>query len=442
MNNSVIITIFGATGDLVKKKIIPALYILFTEDKLPKNLKVIGFARRDFTGEKYNEFINESLKKILNVENADEAFYKLFDYVQGDLDNDEAYSRLNDLLLEYDNMCGEKCTKLFYFSIQPSFYETVAENIAKFNMHIDQFRLLIEKPYGNDEKSAQELDAKLKKYFNEDQLYRIDHYLHKKIVRQILDFRFSNSIIKSVWNPNEIKKVVISTKEDFGAEGRGEFYDWLGALKDVGQNHVLAIASLILMDEAKDESGTDFIKRRAEALSTLKKLSSDEEIKENTFRAQYFGYRDIENVKPESKTETYFKIRIKSEKSGWEKVPFILEAGKKLNQHLKEVKVYFETNVIFFEFHPEDRICIGIHTNEEEETCLYKMQHEAGKFQYVEEYALVLEESMQGKKNYFVSIEEVLAQWALVDPIINAWKRDVVPLKMYEQGITPKSNIN
>ncbi len=442
MEDSVILTIFGATGDLVRKKIIPALYTLYEEEKLPSKIKILGFARRDFTGGKYNNFINESLHKILKVDDPNPGFYDLFEYVQGDLDNDEGFKKLEEAIKKHDEICRENCVKLFYYSIQQSFYEPVTEQIAKFDMPKDNFRLLIEKPYGHDTQSASELDQKMKHHFEEDQLYRIDHYMHKKIVRQILDFRFENSIIKSVWKPSEINKVVISTKEDFGAEGRGAFYDALGALKDVGQNHLLAIASLILMEEFKDESSEHFIERRAKALQSFKPFENDEQIKENTFRAQYQGYKEIENVDPDSTRETYFKVKLFSSKEGWGEIPFILEAGKKLDKHMKEVKVYFETNVIFFEFHPNDQICIGLHSNEEKETCLYKMENESRKYQYVSEYALVIEEAIQGKRDFFVSINEVLAQWSIVDSIEDGWMRDLVPLVEYEQGTTPRSDIN
>ena len=439
MNASTILTIFGATGDLVRKKIIPALYILFQKGQLPKNIKVLGFARRDFSGNKYNEFIKESLSKVLKISDIDSRFYEIFEYVQGNLDNEDDYSKLKDAINSYNKFCGEDCVKLFYFSIQPHFYKVVAERIAKFE--INKARLLIEKPYGNSEKSALELDKNIKKYFNESQIYRIDHYLHKKIIRQILDFRFNNSIIKSSWNPNEIKKVVISTKEDFGVEDRGDFYEGLGALKDVGQNHLLTIASLILMNNYKKQDSQSFIQERVKALKSLKQINNDEGLKQNTYRAQYKGYREIKDVNNKSNIETYFKVRVYSKKEGWENIPFILEAGKKLDKHFKEIKVYFETNLIFFEFYPEDKICIGIYSNKEKEVCLYKMEHKSGNFQYVGEYASIIRESIRGAQDYFLSIDEIVAQWKIIDRVIKGWEQDIVPLEFYSQGTTPKSNI-
>ncbi|MCA9380985.1 hypothetical protein KC678_01865 [Candidatus Dojkabacteria bacterium] len=441
MTNSSVLTIFGATGDLVRKKILPSLYSLYKSKELPENLKVVGYARRDFTGDKYNKFIDESLNKYLNIGTVDAKFYDLFEYVQGDLEEEAGYKKLEEVIKKYDTMCGENCIKLFYFSIQPSFYETVASKIAEFEFNNNGYRLLIEKPYGHDEQSAKNLDSRIKQYFSEDQIYRIDHYLHKKIVREIPEFRFGHSIIKSSWQPSEIKKIVISTKEDFGVEDRGAFYDALGTLRDVGQNHLLAIASLIIMDEYDLNKPEDFLEKRTEALKNIKILEEDEEIKNNTFRAQYEGYLNIENVEKDSKTETYFKARLFSSKEGWQEIPFILDAGKKLDEHKNVVKVYFETNVIFFEMYPNLEICIGKY-DENSEQCLMKMDTEMSEHQYVEEYASVIKESIEGKRDYFVCIDEVLHQWKIVDAIVKAWHNNVVPLETYKPGTTPESNIN
>ncbi|MCA9387217.1 hypothetical protein KC669_04250 [Candidatus Dojkabacteria bacterium] len=438
MTNSSILTIFGATGDLVVKKIIPALYVLFEKSQLPEQIKIVCFARRNFTNGKYNEFINELIHKILKKDKVDSKFHEMFEYVQGDLEDGESYKQLEEVIKRYDKICGKSCTKLFYFSVQPSFYENIAKRIADFDFNNEQYRLLIEKPYGRDYDSAVELDEKLKQYFTEEQIYRIDHYLHKKIVREIPRFRFENSIIKSVWNPSQIKKVVISTKEDFGVEDRGAFYDALGTLKDVGQNHLLAITSLILMDEFKDSM--DFLKMRSDALKTID-VPTEEEIKKNTFRAQYEGYKDIEDVKSDSNTETYFKAKLFSTKEGWKNIPFVLEAGKKLDEQKKEVKIYFETNVIFFEFYPSNQVCLGVHS-EDKEQCLLKMEDEMTDSQYVAEYTSVISEAIEGKSDYFVCIDEVLYQWKIVDAISNAWQKNIVPLESYMPGTTPETNIN
>jgi glucose-6-phosphate 1-dehydrogenase len=409
-----ILIVFGATGDLMAKKIIPAIYTLFKEHRLPDHFKVIGSARRDFSGEKFNELIAEKLKKYLKVENAPQAFFDLFIYHQGQLDDEATYQSLKSKLVEIDHSFGEETNKLFYYSISPDFYKVVTSNIAQMNLNKAKIRLIIEKPFGEDSQTAIELDHDIKKSFSEEQIFRIDHYLGKKILQDLLNLRIEKKL-----DTSNVKKISISTIEDFGAEDRGAFYEKYGALRDVGQNHLLEIFALVTMNL----DGDNVRESCAEAIKQLKILS-ESDVKQNTIRAQYEGYREIKDVAQDSQTETYFKIKAFTE-SG---IEVIIEAGKKLAETKSQIILEFDDYQILIDFKPNQSI-LKTYSDGRQEILVSLADSHA---QYVEEYAELLDEAIKGRQDNFISIDEVLAEWNFVDPIELAWKNNLIPLKFYE----------
>lgn len=424
MNNPTILTVFGATGDLMAKKIIPALYSLYEARQLPDKFRVVGFARRDFHGEKFCELIKEDLRKYLKINQVDNTFLELFTYVQGQLDDEIAYQELKTKLAELDEGFNMPSNKLFYYSVAPDFFEVITNNISKLNLNQEEIRLIIEKPFGSDEQSARELDETIKKSFNENNIFRIDHYLGKDILLKIMDFRFKEGKYESIWNNKHIKRIEITTLEDIGVENRGAFYDKLGALKDVGQNHLLEMAALLMMKKPGANDSESIRKARAEAISKL------ETTIKNTFRAQYKGYKDISEVQKDSSTETYFKINAISNDPSWQRVPIAFEAGKKLAITKKQIEVVFENFKIVFCLHPKQKI-VKINLDKSEEV-LYESTEV--KFEYVDEYALLINKAIKGEKEDFVSMDEVLAEWRFVDPIIKSWRENIVPLEIYESN--------
>ncbi|GIW66506.1 MAG: hypothetical protein KatS3mg095_0404 [Candidatus Parcubacteria bacterium] len=459
-NIPTIFIIFGATGDLSKKKIVPALFHLFKKNKLPKYFKIIGFGRRYWDNKNFQEYVLDILKahKDSPVKTCKE-FCLLFSYHQGLFENKENYFSLQTKLKAIDENWKICSNKLFYLAVPPKYYETILRNLKISGLtepcspEEGWSRILIEKPFGKDLKTAEKLDALLGKFFKEIQIYRIDHYLAKEMVQNILTFRFSNDIFEKIWNKDNIEKVEIRLLEKIGVEDRGAFYDGLGALRDVGQNHLLQILALLTMDNPIKFSADNIRNKRAEILKYLIPPSI-EEIKNFSYRAQYLGYRKIKDVKPKSNTETYFKIRAFLSHPRWQGVPFILESGKRLKEQIKEIIITFEhtkpclcppkekihyKNKLKIAIEPEEKITIAFYSKKpglefliQENDLSFLLRQKVKRIQYTEEYEKLLYDCIVGDQTLFVTTEEVKAMWQFIDPIIKTWNRNLVPLRFYQ----------
>lgn len=432
------IIIFGGTGDLAKKKLFKSLYNLYSKNLLPTNTKIIGFARRDLNTDSYREFVSEQLDTNLDLK---EEFLQCFYYFQGDLYQEESYKDLKTFLTELDSQNKICSSKLFYLSIRPELYEDVFDFIKKTNiLHtcIDNSsawsRLLIEKPFGANFEHAQKLDLQLSKITSEENIFRIDHYLAKEALENILIFRFKNKIFNSVWNKEFISKIHLRLFEKRTVEGRGEFYDQVGALRDVGQNHALQMLAIILMNQPEKLSGNLIRKEREKILQTLVL----DEINENTYkRGQYDTYKDhVQNS--ESKTETYFQIQLKSTSKGWSTVPFIIESGKSMSKDEASIQVDFvDGNTIFFELQPRPRIAISFHIKDSG----YDFKTSIKEFEFVDmhkdifvldAYEKILYQALVGDVTSFVSTSEVASQWKIIDSVLKNWEQ--VPLTIYKNN--------
>ncbi len=432
MSSPTILIIFGATGDLVHKKIIPSLYSLYKEKALPNVFKVIAFARRDFNDGKYNEIIKESLREYakvdLNTEDISE-FCNMFMYHHGDFDDLESYNSMVSKIHAMEKEWNDCSNKLFYLAVPPESYKNLLTHInssgaTRTCVKEGSFaRIIVEKPFGHDYKTALELNQLVTQLFSEEQIYRIDHYLGKHIVREIINFRQNHQEYEKIWNKENIIKVEIITLEDFGVEKRGDFYDPLGTLRDVGQNHLLTIAAMI----AQEINTNDLESERLKVLQNLKIFDNDE-TKKYTYRAQHKGYTQIKGVKPNSKTETYFKAIAYIENLRWKDVPFALEAGKSFKESIKQVIIHFKDRDLIFDLLTDE--IIEIKDNKKK---VYE-HGERPKLQYVGEYAVLLKEVIEGNEEFFPDFNEVAASWKFVDAIEDAWIKDVVPLNSYEIG--------
>lgn len=457
-NIPTVFIIFGATGDLMTKKIVPALFNLYINDKLPKLFRIIGFSRRDIDQGQFRKYVSDILKnqksrkhKISQIDD----FLNLISYKQGNFDTKDAYKSLAADLGIIDDGWNACSNKLFYLAVPPKFYRTIFEHLAESGLTIpcgpDEgwTRVLVEKPFGHDLKTAEALDLLLGQLFKEEQLYRIDHYLGKEMLQNILSFRFANSLFEGMWNNQHVKKIEVRLLEREGVEGRGPFYDGVGALRDVGQNHVLQMLSLVTMDRPKTFDSEDVRQKRAELFSYLKLLSQDE-IKTKTYRGQYKGYRQVEGVKPKSETETYFKVVTEIQNERWLGVPIILEGGKKLPAK-KEIIVTFRAlqnpsskireleNKVIFSLEPKEEIIVefwakkpGLKNELQKERLTYLFRDQRKRAQYIEEYEKLLLDCIIGNQLLFVSTEEVRHTWLFTDPIIQAWQNNLIPLEIYD----------
>lgn len=460
-NIPTILVVLGATGDLMRKKIIPALYHLYRSGALPEKFQVIAYSRRDLTDALYHQTVRQSLESYyrgeLAVENLDQ-FLALFSYQQGQFEELADYHALGERLGRLDKQWRICTNKLFYLSVPPAHYQVIFQHLKESGLtdpcgpEEGWTRVLVEKPFGDDLTTARQLDIKLAELFKEEQIYRIDHYLAKEMLQNILAFRFSNNLYEQSWSNQFIERIEIRLLEKLGVEDRGSFYDKVGALRDVGQNHLLQMLALITMEHPQSLDATAIRARRAEALDHLG-IMSPADVASKTFRAQYEGYKHISGVEPDSTTETYFRLETAIDSPRWRGVPITLEAGKRLGEAVKEIVITFKhpmpclcppdsghhyQNRIIMQLEPKEGIWVhfwakkpGFSLDMEERTFDFVLHGQSERSQYVAEYAKLLVDAIAGDQTLFVSTEEITRMWAAIDPIVQEWKKGSVPLAVY-----------
>ena len=454
-----IITIFGATGDLARTKIFPALYRLYERHQLPHSFTIIGITHRPYGDTDFRHFLESEVFKDEDVDKAVlEAFLQHAIFVSGEFEDKDAYRRVGKRIQDIENEIGLCPNKLFYLSVAPVFYETILRNLSDSDIASacndkEWSRILIEKPFGNDIASAQALDQLLGELFEERQIFRIDHYLAKESVQNLVTFRFSNPIFEPVWNKDYIKSVEIKMLERGGVEGRGKFYDGIGALRDVGQNHILQMLALVGMDECTDMNPDAIHEYRANVLKAIRPI---ENMAEQVTRGQYEGYRDVKGVEGDSHTETYFDITTYIDNERWEGVPFRMVSGKAMKEDDVEINITFRNdrsvsflpkehddqgeNVLTFQVRPRESVTLTLwvglpgvkeHTSKQIFSFLYEDLEDHEEI-HMGAYEKVLYSCIAGDSTVFPSTEEVMAAWRFITPIIENF--DTIPLKEYEIG--------
>lgn len=461
-----ILVIFGVTGDLSTKKILPSLWHLFRHDRLPGRLRIIGFSRREISDDEFRVSVHALIQKNGEANPSDAEigrFLSLFTYHSGTFEDATAFKTLAENITSIESAWGQCANKLFYLAVPPSSYQAILENLAHSQLNLPcggekgWSRLLVEKPFGVDLVSAQALESLLLKYFTEEQVFRIDHYLFKEIIQGIENFRFSNNLFEHSWDNTTIDRIDIRLHETLGVERRGSFYDSVGALRDVGQNHLLMMLAAVVMEYPPGMTAESIRNNRASLLASLAPWESETLIK-NTFRAQYRGYKDATGVRPDSVVETYFATKTELTGTRWKGVPLFMEAGKRLPEDRKEIVLTLKhpslchlceigphrPNQIIFRLAPNDEIVIHFWAKKpgyehilEERTLSFFLYKKEDRTQYVEEYAKILNAAMRGERKYFISDKEIDALWKFVDPIARAWKDGLVPLLEYDPGTHP-----
>ncbi|HAO64421.1 TPA: glucose-6-phosphate dehydrogenase [Candidatus Taylorbacteria bacterium] len=448
-----IFVIFGVTGDLSQRKLLPALFSLFSHNLLPKKFKIVGFSRRGWTDDDLRNFVRESLesKKVVGSPDQTESFLAHMEYANGIFDDAQAYVNLKQRLDRIDAEFGQCSNKLLYLAVAPAFYEIIFEHLKTSGLNIPcggelgWTRVLVEKPFGNDTKTAEKLESLLTQIFQEAQIFRIDHYLAKETVQNILTFRFSNSMFEPIWNAATIEKVHIQVFEKNRVEDRGDFYDGVGALRDVGQNHLLQMLALIAMDRPKSMHGDDVRKKRAEILKKVSFSKYSKRILEQAVRAQYQGFLQEKGVAVGSQTETYFKLPAFIANKRWKNVPFVLESGKALRESKAEISVYFkrldcaEQNVVRFRIQPNEGIEIvfwvkkpGFEKEHQQKVLAFSFDETKLEHQVPDAYERVLFDCVRGDPTLFASTDEVKYSWKFITPILEKWKG--LPLTSYLPG--------
>ena len=401
------IVIFGATGDLCKKKLIPALYKLWKKDLLPDNFLITGCARRSPTAKEWKATLGDY---------PDEFFYHL-DYVSADLDNVDTLSHLPDYL--HDNT--------YFLSVPPERYANAITNLkeAGYLNDPEHSRVVIEKPFGYDYKSADHLSSVVARHLREKQVYRIDHYLGKDTVNNILATRFSNILLEPLWNRQYIEEIQIYATETIGCEGRSQYYETAGAVRDMLQNHILQVLSLIAMEPPCRMDAREIRREKTKVLAATR-------MSENIILGQYHGYRDEEGVDPNSGTPTYFAGTLFVDNWRWEGVPFNVMTGKKLPYQCVEVVIKLkEPPLKLYEGEVNDRIVMRLQPNPHldirmdikapglnDSLELATLTHAYPQDRAVDGYEKLLYDAINGDQSHFVHADEVMESWRIVDDLL------------------------
>jgi len=469
------VVIFGATGDLAHRKLVPALYNLTVDGELPSNVKIIGFARREKTDEVFREGLEDLNKQVSRNGHDDEVwgrFAESIHYHQSTFDDIEGYKSLAKRLDEIDAERGGKGNRLFYLSIAPEFFDDVLEKLKEVGLNNAAegcwSRVIVEKPFGKDLASAQHLNQVVNNTFDEADTYRIDHYLGKETAQNIMVLRFANAIYEPLWNHQHIDHIEISCAEHLGMEGgRGGYYDTAGALRDMVQNHLLQLLSLVAMEPPTDLSADAVRDEKVKVIRALRQMDTPEKVAEHTVRAQYtegvidgnnvLGYRQEDRVPSESTTETYVGIKAFVDTWRWSGVPFFIRVGKRLPKKATEISIHFKNvpNVLFSQVtggEPSENVLV-IRIQPDEGISLRMVSKIPGAnlrlepvkmdFHYStsfgkgspEAYERLLLDSMAGDATLFARRDEVEEAWKFVDNIQRAWHgSDLIPMSEYAAG--------
>jgi glucose-6-phosphate 1-dehydrogenase len=457
--------IFGASGDLTERKLVPALYYLFRQHMLPEGFSVVGCARTPYTHERFREKMQAALKKYLKVPAEDDSFLESFlnglFYIADDFSDPKAYQVLSQLLEQLDAERGTAGRRLFYMATPPSFFPVIVAHLGSAGLAKPKIpgkswtRLVVEKPFGRDRESARELNRVITSVFDEKQVYRIDHYLGKETVQNLLVLRFANGIFEPIWNRRYIDHVQIAVAEDLGIENRGAYYEEVGLTRDMIQNHVLSVLSLVAMEPPANFEATAVRDEKAKVMRAIRPFPLDR-LHEYAVRGQYVegwagdqrlpAYRAEPKVSPQSTTETFAAMKLYIDNWRWADVPFYLRSGKRLPKRVSEVTIQFrraphllfrgtateaiEPNLLAVRIQPDEGISLSFNAKIPDTT----MQIRPVKmdFRYDEvftaspptAYETLLLDCMLGDPMLFTRDDFVDLAWELLDPVLNRWKED------------------
>ena len=465
------LVIFGATGDLAKRKLLPAIYNLAHEGALPERFNLVGVSRGDQTDEEFQKIARDSIEEFSRRPADDQVLDSLVGrmrYVAGSFDDGDMYERLGKVAKELDDDAGIAFNRLFYLSTAPTFFPVIAQRLGEHGLHEREdaeVRMIVEKPFGTDLQSALDLNREVLSVFDESQVFRIDHYLGKETVQNMMVLRFANGFFEPLWNRSYVDSVQITAAEDIGIGSRAGYYDQSGALRDLIQNHMLQLLMLLAMEPPVSFDADAVRDEKVKILHAIK-APTVEDVPEMAVRAQYGpgmsggekvkGYLDEDGVPDDSTTETYAAVKLKIENWRWAGVPFYLRTGKRLSRKVTEIAVRLkpvphlafkqqgslgvEPNQLIFTVQPNEGVSLSLvakipgarmSVRPVNMEFLYGTSFMS---QSPEAYERLIMDTMRGDATLFARDDEVEAAWTICDPILEAWSKMGDPLPQYPAG--------
>jgi glucose-6-phosphate 1-dehydrogenase len=459
MDNAFDLIIFGATGDLVTRKIIPAMYNLYKNKHLTNDFRIISLGRKDLSQEDFIQFIYKKAIEKKNKLDLEiwQQFTKLLLYIQLDANNIDDYYKLGKVL-------RSNIDTIFYLSTAPTLFAIITEKLAEAKLNQAKSRIVLEKPLGHNLTSSNQINDSVAKYFHETQIFRIDHYLGKESVQNLMAIRFGNTLFEALWRRQWINSIQITIAEDIGVEGRGEFYDKTGALRDMLQNHLLQLLCIVAMEPPFNLDSDTIRDEKLKVLKSLKILTQND-VQNNVIRGQYkagaingqavCGYNDEENVPNQSNTETFVALKAEIQNWRWAGVPFYLRTGKRMQEKIAEIVIQFKelpckifpttsqsfANRLIIKLQPKETVQLFFlakkpgDTNELQPVYLdLNFANIFDEKNRLDGYERLLLDVIRNKLTLFVRRDEQQAAWAWVEPILKEWENSQQQPRLYTAG--------
>lgn len=465
--DSTTFVLFGATGDLAKRKIFPALYNLYVDEKMPPTFSVIGVGKREWSDDDFLETIAQSIRTFSRRPSMEqsqlEAFLGAFRYCAADVTAPQAYGKLHELVQRREEELKIPRNRMFYLSVAPEYFEPIAANLKASGLGVTEGwkRLIIEKPFGRDLESAIELHEKLSQAFAEEEIYRIDHYLGKPMVQNLEALEFANPVFQAIWNNQYIANVQITASETVGVEERAGYYEGAGAIRDMVQNHMLQMLMMIAMHLPKRITAKDIRDEKRKVMEAVRPLRKEDVVR-NVVRGQYdLGeiqdqavnrYRDEPGVDPASMTDTFVAARVWIDDPFWKGVPFYIRTGKRMKEKSTRIVIEFKNpleglyreqnekpapNLLIISVNPDEGIALQVNSKNPSNSGKIEpvtVDFSPGKKDVPEAYELLLHDAIRGDSTYFAHWKEVELSWKWVQPILEAFAENLVPLHAYPSG--------
>ncbi|SCY23311.1 glucose-6-phosphate 1-dehydrogenase [Paenibacillus polysaccharolyticus] len=460
------IVLFGATGDLAKRKIYPALYNLYLEKKLPETFSLIGMGRREWSDEFFQAQVEKSLHEFSRRQGDHQSvksFVKAFRYSVLNITHKEDYIKLLQLVEQREAELGIPSNRLFYLSVGPEFFEPIAENIQASGLGSTQGwkRLVIEKPFGHDLQSARDLNRKLSESFTEEEIYRIDHYLGKPMVQKLETLHQSNPIMKALWNNRYISNVQITANETVGVEERASYYDHVGAVRDMFQNHMLQLLMMMAIQLPYNSTSENVGQKKKHIMESIQPLQK-QTVGASIIRGQYaagsiqgkpvHAYADEPGVAENTMNDTFIAAKLQIDDFFWRGVPFYIRTGKRMKEKSTRIVIEFKEpsgqghliknngskpNLLVIEMSPDQSMTLQLNASDPENKGEFKPVHidlAPNQGDLAEAYENLIRDALHGDPTFFAHWDEVELSWAWVQPILDAFNENLLPLHLYPAG--------